>query len=287
MGNDKILTCPELLDKLGVNFERSRRMAVKKEKAKLKVEKRKTTGRKVKLLRREEILPANIYGKKVKSQAVQLDLKSFLPVYQTVEETGIVELRLKGETKARPVLIHKVQIDPVSDQPLHADFYQVSLKEKVTTEIPIELVGESPAVKEKIGILIQPLSEVEVEALPTELPDKFEVDIGKLKEVDDTFTVADLEVSKGVKVLTGAKQILAKIEPPTKEEEVAPPPEEEVPPEEVPEEEKPPEEKPPEEEKKVPPEEKKPPEEAKAPPKREKPVGKPAEAKVEKKEKGK
>jgi len=264
-------------------------MAAKKEKTKLKVEKRKTTGRKVKLLRREGILPANIYGKKVKSQAVQLDLKSFLPIYQEVGETGVVSLQLKGETKTRPVLIHNVQIDPVTDRPLHADFYQVSLKEKVTTEIPIELVGESPAVKEKVGILIQPLSEVEVEALPTELPDKFEIDIGKLKEVDDAFTVADLKAPEGVKVLTGAKQILAKIEPPTKEEEVAPPPEEEVPPEEVPEEERPPEEKPSEEEVKAPPEE------AKAPPKGKKPAearserveGKPAEAKIEKKKKGK
>lgn len=234
-------------------------MAAKKEKPKLKVEKRKVTGRKVKLLRREGILPANIYGKKVKSQAVQLDLKSFLPVYQEVGETGVVSLQLKGETKIRPVLIHNIQIDPVTDRPLHADFYQVSLKEKVTTEIPIELVGESPAVKEKVGILIQPLSEVEVEALPTELPDKFEIDIGKLKEIDDAFAVSDLKIPKGVKVLTGAKQILAKIEPPTKEE-VAPPPEEEVPPEEVLEEERPLEEvaKAPPEEEKVPPKGEKP-----------------------------
>jgi len=255
----------------------------------LKVEKRKTTGKKVKVLRREGILPANIYGKKVKSQAVQLDLKNFLPVYQKMGETSVVSLQLKGETKIRPVLIHNVQVDPVTDQPLHADFYQVSLKERVTTEIPIELVGESLAVKEKMGILIQPLSEVEVEALPTELPDKFEIDIGKLKEVDDAVTVADLEVPKGVKVLTGLKQTLAKIEPPTKEEEVVPPPEEEVPPEEVPEEEKLPEEKPPEEKARPEPsrgkpaEGKAPPEEAKTPAKE----GKPTEERVEKKEKGK
>lgn len=191
----------------------------------LKVEKRKITGRKIKTLRREGILPANIYGKKVKSQSVQLNLKSFLPVYQEVGETGVVNLRLKGETKARPVLIHNVQFDSVTDQPLHADFYQVSLKEKVTAEIPIELVGESPAVKEKIGVLIQPLSEVEVEALPTELPDKFELSVDGLKQIDDAVTVAELKAPKGVKVLTGAKEVLAKIEPPAKEEEVAPPPE--------------------------------------------------------------
>lgn len=201
-------------------------MATKK--PKLKVEKRKMAGRKVKKLRQEGILPANIYGKKIKSQAVQLDLKSFLPIFKEVGETGVVNLQLKGETKVRPVLIHNVQFDPVADQPLHADFYQVSLKEKVTAEIPIELVGESPAVRDKLGILIQPLSEVEVEALPTDLPDKFELDIGQLKAVDDAVTVGDLKVSRGVKILTGAKEILAKIEPPAKEEEVVPPAEEEA-----------------------------------------------------------
>lgn len=251
----------------------------------LKVEKRKITGRKVKVLRREGILPANVYGKKVKSQAVQLDLKTFLPVYQKVGETGVLDLKLKGETKTRPVLIHNVQVDPVADLPLHADFYQVSLKEKVTTEIPIELVGESLAVKEKVGILIQPLTEVEVEALPTDLPDKFEIDIGKLKEVDDAIVVSDLKVPKGVKILTGAKQILAKIEPPTKEEEVAPP-EEEVPAEEVPEEEKPLEEEakaPPEKARPEPVEGKTPSGAVKVPPKGEKPVKKP-EKKEKKKE---
>jgi large subunit ribosomal protein L25 len=206
----------------------------KKEKPKLPAEKRQLAGRQVKKLRREGILPANIYGKKVKSCAVQLDLKTFLPVYQEVGETGIVNLALKGETKVRPVLIHNLQLDPVTDQPLHADFYQVDLKQKVTADIPIEVAGESPAVKEKAGILIQPLTEVEVEALPTDLPDQLEVNISNLKKVDDAVTVGDLKVPKGVKVLTAPKQILAKIEPLAEEEEEAPPPAEEVVPEEAP-----------------------------------------------------
>jgi large subunit ribosomal protein L25 len=204
-------------------------MATKK--VKLKASKRKTLGRKVKKLRREGFLPANIYGKKIKSQILQVDLKTFIPVYQEVGETGVVELFLEGESKARPVLIHNVQINPVTDQPLHVDFFQVSLKDKVTAEIPVEAVGESPAVKEKAGVMIQPLLEVEVEALPTELPDKFEVDISQLKEIDDAFMVGDLKSPKGVKILTGAKQILVKVEPPSKEEE--PVPSEEAPEEEA------------------------------------------------------
>lgn len=242
---------------------------IAKEKAKLEAENRKVTGRKVKKLRQEGLLPANIYGKKVKSLAVQVDLKSFSPIYKETGETGLVELKVKGETKARPVLIHNVQLNPVDDQPIHADFYQVDLKEKVTTEVPIELIGESPAVKEKIGILIQPLTEVEIEALPAELPDKFEVNIGELKKVGDTVTVGGLKVPKGVKVLTDVKQILAKIEPPA-EEEAAPPPVEAAPTEAAAEEEKPTKEA----------EEKKPSEEGKAPPE----GGKSAKEKVEKKE---
>ncbi|MFC1727189.1 50S ribosomal protein L25 [Patescibacteria group bacterium] len=193
-------------------------MADKKKLPKLKAQKRKILGRKVKKIRREGILPANLYGKKVKSQSLQVDLKNFWSVYEGAGETGVVDLIIENETKTRPVLIHNVQNDPVSDRPLHVDFFQVSLKEKVTTEIPIELVGESSAVKDKVGILVQQLSEVEVEALPTDLPDKFSVDIGKLKEVDDSFIVADLKVAKGVKILASKKQIVVKIEPPTKEE---------------------------------------------------------------------
>lgn len=264
-----------------------------KEKVSLQAEKRKILGRKVKKLRQEEILPANIYGKKVKSLAVQVDLQSFLPVFKQVGETGLVELKVKGEKKLRSVLIHNVQMHPVSDHPLHADFYQVDLRQKVTTEIPIELVSESPAVEEKGGVLIQPLSEVEVEALPANLPDKFEVNVGKLKEIGDMALVGELKVPEGVKILTSAKQVLVKIEPPTKEEEVTPPPEKEAPDGEVPEGKRPAEEKPAEEKAKASPEGK--PEEAKAPSKEEKPAGmpskpargEPAETKVEKKEKGK
>lgn len=208
-----------------------------REKAKLEVEKRKIVGRKVKKIRREGILPANIFGKKVKSLAIQLLMKDFLPVYQKVGETGVVELKVKDEEKVRPALIHNVQLDPISDQPLHTDFYQVDLKEKITTNIPVELIGEAPAVEQKIGILIQPLDEVEVEALPTELPEKFIIDISSLKEVNNAITVADLKSPTGAKIITSLKEVLAKIEPFAKEEVVAPPPEEAAP-EAVPSEEK-------------------------------------------------
>ena len=179
---------------------------------KLKVEKRKVLGRKVKKLRRDEILPANIYGKKVKSQAIQVDLKEFKKIYEKTGETGIVELIL-GQGKPRSVLIHNVQLHPVTDQFLHADFRQVVLTEKVKADIPIEIVDQPPAVKEKKGILLTILDEIEVEALPADLPDKIEVDVSKLTEVDQEIRVGDLKLSRKVVLLTDPKSIICKIGP--------------------------------------------------------------------------
>lgn len=187
-------------------------------------EKRKIVGRQVKQLRKNGILPANIFGKKVKSLAIQLSAKEFFPVFGKAGETGVVELTIKSETSTRPVLIHNVQKDPVSDQPLHIDFYQVDLKEKIIADIPVEIIGDAPAVSQKIGVLIQPLTEVEVEALPTDLPEKLTVSVAKLEKVDDSVTVKDLKPPTGVKIITAENQVLAIIEALAKEEEIAPPP---------------------------------------------------------------
>lgn len=201
-------------------------------KLKIKAEKRKTTGRKVKKLREKGILPANIYGKKVKSLSVQVPLEDFLKTFEEVGETGLVTLQVNGET--RPVLIHNVQTDPITDVPIHADFLQVNLKEKVTATVPVETAGEVPAEKTGTGIMVQQISEVEVEALPTDLPEKFVVDVSKLAEVDDAILVKDLAVDRDkTKILADPEEIVVKIEPPAKEEEVVPAPEAEVAEEEV------------------------------------------------------
>lgn len=198
-------------------------MTAKKEKTVLNIEKRKVIGREVKFLRRQGIVPANIYGKKIKSLAVQLTVKAFLPVLKEVGETSLLELKVEGEEKTRPVLIHAVQFHPLSGDPLHVDFYEVDLKEKVTTKVPVELIGESPAVKEKIGILIQPLSEVEVEALPADLPEKVEVDISSLKVIDDAVIVENIKANEGIKILTDGQEVLVKIDALAKEEVVVAP----------------------------------------------------------------
>lgn len=175
----------------------------------VKVTKRDVFGKKLKALRREGVLPANIYGKNVPSVAVQLPLKEFVDTYKITGETGLLELHLDGEK--RPALIHSVQLDYVKNVPVHADFYQVNLKEKVVTMVPVVLVGEPTAVTEKLGTLLHMISEVEVEALPGDLPEKFEIDITHLAAVDDQVTVADLPKIEGVAVLTEPSNIVAKI----------------------------------------------------------------------------
>jgi large subunit ribosomal protein L25 len=197
----------------------------------LNAETRKLDGRKVKTLRVQGLLPANIYGKNIKSLSIQVDKKEFEQVYSEVGETGLISLQVGKEE--RPVLVNNVQKHPTTDEPIHIDFRQVDLKTKVTAEVPVEVTGESPAEKQGIGTVVQYLNQVEVEALPGDLIEKFEVDTSKLAEVDQAIYVKDLKVDKSkVEIKTNGDEIVVKVEPPQKEEVVETPavaPEGEVP----------------------------------------------------------
>lgn len=181
---------------------------------KLTVQKRNLTGRKVKKLRKEGIIPGNIFGKGVKSLSVQVGKKDFFPVLKKAGETGIVELSVEGESGKRPILITNVQYGPASGFILHADFHQVDLKEKVTAKVPLAIAGESPAVRDQLGALLTPVDEIEVEALPMDLPEEIAVDIGGLAELDQELKVKDLSVDTGkVTIKADPELVIAKIGP--------------------------------------------------------------------------
>lgn len=194
----------------------------------LTAEKRTISGRKVKALRKQGIIPANVFGKKTESFAIQILAKDFEQVFKEAGETGIVELSVKnGKSSQYPVLISNVQKDPVSDTPIHIDFRQVDLKERIEASVPIEFTGESPAEKTGIGTVVRYVNEVSVESLPADLPEKFEIDVSALSEVDQAVLVKDLKYDKSkVTVKDDPEKIVTKVEPPQKIEEVAPPPEE-------------------------------------------------------------
>ena len=137
-------------------------------------------------------------------------------------ETGLLTLEIGKDEKS--VLIHNLQVNPVTDAPVHVDFLQVDLKEKVEADVPVELTGESPAQKQAIGTVVQYINEIKVEALPMDLPEKFIVDTSGLAEIDQAILVKDLKVDRAkVIVKTGPDEIVVKVEPPQKEEVVAPP----------------------------------------------------------------
>lgn len=186
------------------------------------------TGRKVKSLRKKGLVPAVVYGKQAKTANLQISAKEFGKLHSQAGESTLIYLQVAGEKEDRPVLIRQVVLDAVNEGVLHVDFHQVNLKEKVKAAVPLKLIGEAPAEKDHLGILVQQLNEVEVEALPTDMPEHFDVDVSGLVDVNQAVLVKDIKVSAKVEVITGADQIVAKIEHMAKEEvkeEVAPTPE--------------------------------------------------------------
>lgn len=170
---------------------------------------REITGKKVKRLRKAGLLPVSVFGKDIKSVALSVPVVEFMKVYSKAGETGLVEL--KYDKDSWHTLISSVQIHPVSRQVLHVEFHAVKLTEKIKAHVPVELVGESPAATNNIGILLQTINEVEVEALPAELPEKLTVEISKLSEIDQQVTVGELKAPVGVTILTAPGGIVVKV----------------------------------------------------------------------------
>jgi len=183
-------------------------------------------GKKVKQLRRQGLIPANIYGKNLQSKAIQVQTADFQTVYKEAGETGVIDLKVDGQV--HPVLVKNLQMNFKAKAPLHVDFYQVNLKEKVKAMVPLTLVGEAKAVADKIGMLMQVLNEVEVEALPDKIPDKLEVDVTNLAELGQNLTVADLKLPDDVVVTNEATQPIVQVAELVVEEKVEEAPAEEA-----------------------------------------------------------
>ncbi len=176
----------------------------------LEAAKRDVLGRKVKTLRKQGLIPAHVFGHKIETEHIQIKAANFAEVFEKVGETGIIELNIAGSKK--PVMVKGTQIHPVTDQLLHVDFYQVNLSEKVEVNVPLEISGEAPAVEKKLGLLLTPITEIEVEALPTDIPESIEVDITNLTVVGDEIKVKDLKVDRAkVEVKTDEELVVAQI----------------------------------------------------------------------------
>ena len=195
-------------------------------------------GKRSKRLRRDGVLPANVYGRGLESVAVQLPRRGAEALLAGHGLNALIEIAVEGEDVQRPVVVRSVQRHPLTRELQHLDFYQVDLARTMQAQVPVTLTGEAPAVHTYQGILITGLDRVAVEALPADIPSHLELSVDGLDELDAQLTVADLSVAEGVRVLTEPGIMLVRIARPrvseTAERDDALPEGEEPPPEAAP-----------------------------------------------------
>jgi len=212
----------------------------------LKSKKREIFGKKVKALRNQGLVPAVVYGGSGGNIPLILELKEFERVFKHAGETTLIRLFVddpafakasagkekfsaKGAVPAgrqepasgwKNVLIHDTSRDPVTDEIKHVDFYEVKMDEKIAAKIPLVFAGSALAISDLGGILVKAMQELEVRALPADLPHEIKVDISALKTFDDNIAVKDIKLPKNVEILENASASVASVAPPRSEAEL-------------------------------------------------------------------
>ncbi len=188
---------------------------------------RTVTGKKVKFLRDSGIVPGTIYSKGEPSVSIEFDGKTFIKTLLTAGKSTIIHCSV-GKS-VYPVLISAIQRDPIRNEVMHVEFHKVNLKEKIKADVPLEYVGEPVGIKEVGGMLLPLVFEVEVEALPSDLPEKFIIDVSPLATINAELQVKDIPVGPGVTINTDGDLIIVKLAEKVKEEVVEAPVAEEAP----------------------------------------------------------
>ncbi|MEK9158075.1 MAG: 50S ribosomal protein L25 [Patescibacteria group bacterium] len=190
-------------------------MSTNTHKIELTAQLRTVLGSKVKNIRESGFVPAVLYGKDQEPLTLQVPKKDFHKTFNTAGESTLVYVNL--DNKTYPTIIHDVARDPSSDDIIHADFYKVNLSEKIKTKVPVEFIGESQAVKDG-GILIRNINEIEVEALPQDLPHEISIDISSLSAFGAQILLKDIKLGDKVEVHGNAEEIVATVQEPISEE---------------------------------------------------------------------
>jgi large subunit ribosomal protein L25 len=170
-------------------------------------------------LRNSGFVPGVVYGKGVKNIDVSIAEIPLKKAFKEAGESTLLELEVEGD-KSRHVIINEVQTDPVKGEPLHVDFLEVRLDQKIKAEVPILFVGESQAIKGLGGILVKNIQHIEVEAFPQDLPHNIEVDISSINTFEDHIKIGDIKINPKVKILSDTSSIVASVVPPRTEEEL-------------------------------------------------------------------
>ena len=161
-------------------------------------------------LRKQGETPAVFYGSGKETTSISIPTVEFKKVWREAGESSPVKVEV-SDGASIDALIHEVQVDPITDEPIHVDLLAIDMKKKVQVGIPLEFIGVSPAVKSGLGNLVKVLHEIEVEALPSDLPHKLEADLSKLATDADQIFVSDIKLPSGVTLITNPEEIVASI----------------------------------------------------------------------------
>ena len=185
----------------------------------LSAQTRQILGKGVKILRKNGLVPAELYGHNLANIHLAVPVKEFSRVLKQAGESTVI--KLKTEDKEFNVLVHDVLRNHLTDEFSHIDFYAVKMDEKIKVKVAVVFIGEAPVIKEKNGVLVKAIQEIEVEALPADLPHNIEVNLGSLADIGSTISVKDLKIGEKVKILVSPEAVIASIIE-QKEEEAAP-----------------------------------------------------------------
>ena len=180
--------------------------------------------KKVKALRRSGVIPLHLYGRDIPSQALQADSATVARIVSQVGRNIPLYLKVEGSQEQSLVFVREVQLHPVTNRILHVDFFRVDVTQRIKGDVPITLLGEAPAVRVHRGILMQSLHQLSVECLPMEMPERIEIDISGLEELDQGIRVSDFSPGQGITVLTDPEELIVRVGAPrVTEEEVGRP----------------------------------------------------------------
>ena len=190
----------------------------------LKLERRELTGKKVRSLRRQGIIPAHVYGADIEPASVQVDERTLNRLLPSVGSNIPVSVEYDGQDTENICFVREVQRHPVSDAVIHVDFMRVDVSRAVSAEVPLTLTGTSAAVANMAGTLLQSVQSLLIEALPMDMPAEIIVDISVLNALDSTLSVSEITVPGDVTVLNDPDDTVIRIAPPrleTLEDETA------------------------------------------------------------------
>ena len=176
----------------------------------LQLDPRDVRGKKVRVLRRQGVVPANLYGRGIESTAVQAPLAEFQRVFRAVPRNSVVNVQISGEATTRPAVLREVQRHPVSAVVQHVELYEVDVTRVVQSEAQLLLIGHSEA-QSQGGVIVQNFDTIQLEALPLEMPAEIEVDVSQIEDFGQAIHVSDLPIPANVRVLTDLAAVVVTV----------------------------------------------------------------------------